>query len=266
MERLVGPGVNFVNSANVEQAMVTGQVVGDVVTAGAARVNELVVRREALEDLQDAYRAAGRVTALSAEVDARSSTWPPLRRGRCCGRQRGEEANAADAAHREALSAVDAAQAREEERKTSGGESTDDHDTAARGGRGDADYDDDTGDAGNHRRWRWERWRWWDFPPSVEQWRSLVQAYFPSSVSRRRWPSCNVRASETPMPTTPTRAPRASSNSSLDLGFHLPQAGFAGASVFDGEANIGTAAWLANRYQELGKGYWTPWSCRRVLG
>ena len=68
------------------------------------------------------------------------------------------------------------------------------------------------------------------------------------------------------MPTTRTRAPRASSSFSLDLGFHLPQAGFSGASVFDGGANIGTAAWLANRYQELGKGYWSPWSCRRVLG
>ncbi|HEX2405296.1 MAG TPA: hypothetical protein VHM29_11395, partial [Acidimicrobiia bacterium] len=70
MDALVGPGVSFVNSANVEQAMVTGQVVGDVVTAGAARVNELVVRREALEDLQADYRVQqDRVAALRAEVD-----------------------------------------------------------------------------------------------------------------------------------------------------------------------------------------------------
>jgi soluble lytic murein transglycosylase-like protein len=45
-----------------------------------------------------------------------------------------------------------------------------------------------------------------------------------------------------------------------------PKAGFSSASPFDPEANVGTAAWLANRYHELGQGYWAPWSCRRVLG
>jgi hypothetical protein len=35
--------------------------------------------------------------------------------------------------------------------------------------------------------------------------------------------------------------------------------------VFDPAANIGTAAWLANRYHELGQNFWQPWSCRRVL-
>jgi hypothetical protein len=45
-----------------------------------------------------------------------------------------------------------------------------------------------------------------------------------------------------------------------------PKAGFPDAGPFDPEANIGTAAWLANRYQELGMSYWQPWSCRRVLG
>jgi soluble lytic murein transglycosylase-like protein len=45
-----------------------------------------------------------------------------------------------------------------------------------------------------------------------------------------------------------------------------PKAGFAGAGAFEPEPNVGTAAWLAGRYQELGQGYWAPWSCRRVLG
>jgi soluble lytic murein transglycosylase-like protein len=45
-----------------------------------------------------------------------------------------------------------------------------------------------------------------------------------------------------------------------------PKAGFPDASVFDPVANIGAAAWLANRYDALGMSYWQPWSCRRVLG
>jgi soluble lytic murein transglycosylase-like protein len=41
-----------------------------------------------------------------------------------------------------------------------------------------------------------------------------------------------------------------------------PRAGFAGASVFDGEANIGTAAWLSNYYESRGASPWSPWTCR----
>jgi chromosome segregation ATPase len=119
MDALVGPGVSFVNSANVEQAMVTGQVVGDVVTAGAARVNELVVRREALEDLQADYRVQqDRVAALRAEVDTEIEHLAALYdEADAAVGNAVREANAADAAHREALNAVDAAQAREEERR-----------------------------------------------------------------------------------------------------------------------------------------------------
>jgi peptidoglycan hydrolase CwlO-like protein len=276
MDALVGPGVSFVNTANVEQAMVTGQVVGDVVTAGAARVNELVVRRDALERLQIDYQEQQeRVAALRAEVDAEIEHLAALydeadaEVGRAV-----REASAADAAHRDALSAVDAAQAREEERRrqeeraptttpppppeeeeeeedgeapattTPPPETPDTTDGGGGGGGGD-----------------------WDFPPSVERWRSLVQAYFPSSrvdeaLAVLQCESLGDADAYNPysgasglyqfLPSTWASA--------------SPNAGFSGASAFDAEANIGTAAWLANRYQELGKGFWGPWSCRRVLG
>ena len=45
-----------------------------------------------------------------------------------------------------------------------------------------------------------------------------------------------------------------------------PSAGYGGHSVFEPEANVASAAWLANRYQELGQYYWRAWNCRRVLG
>ena len=44
-----------------------------------------------------------------------------------------------------------------------------------------------------------------------------------------------------------------------------PKAGYAGASVFDPEANTASAAWLGSRYEELGEYFWQAWSCRRVL-
>ena len=272
MDALVGPGVSFVNTANVEQAMVTGQVVGDVVTAGAARVNELVVRRDALEGLQIEYREQQeRVASLKAEVDAEIEHLAALydeadeEVGRAV-----REASAADGAYRDALSAVDAAQAREEERRrqeerapattSPAPEEAEDApattttppatpDTTEAGGGG--------GGGGGE----------WDFPPAVERWRSLVQAYFPSS---RVDEALAVLQCES-LGDADAYNPYSGASGLYQFlpstwASSSPKAGFSGASAFDAEANIGTAAWLANRYQELGQGFWSPWSCRRVLG
>lgn len=269
MDALVGPGVSFVNTANVEQAMVTGQVVGDVVTAGAAKVNELVVKRNALEQLQAVYRGQQeRVAALRAEVDAEIEHLAALydEADAAVGRAV-REANAADAAYREALSAVDAAQAREEEKRrqeerapatttpapeedSSPAPTTttpaDTPDTTVGGGGGGGD---------------------WDFPPAVEQWRSLVQTYFPSS---RVDEALAILECES-LGDADAYNPYSGASGLYQFipstwASTSPKAGFSGASPFDPEANIGTAAWLANRYQEIGQGYWSPWSCRRVLG
>jgi hypothetical protein len=271
MDALVGPGVSFVNTANVEQAMVTGQVVGDVVTSGAARVNELVVRREALDRLQVDYQEQQeRVAALKAEVDAEVEHLATLydEADAAVGRAV-RDAGAADAAYREALSAVDAAQAREEERKrqeerapattspppeeeedapptTTPPPETPDTTDGGGGGGGGGD---------------------WDFTPAVERWRSLVQAYFPSSRVDEALAILQCESLGDADAYNPYSGasglyqflPSTWASSS-------PSAGFSGASAFDAEANIGTAAWLGNRYQELGQGFWSPWSCRRVLG
>lgn len=44
-----------------------------------------------------------------------------------------------------------------------------------------------------------------------------------------------------------------------------PKAGYPNSSPFEPEANTASAAWLANRYQELGLYYWEAWSCKRML-
>ena len=274
MDALVGPGVSFVNTANVEQAMVTGQVVGDVVTAGAARVNELVVRRDALEDLQVKFREQQeRVAALKAEVDAEIEHLAALydeadeEVGRAV-----REASAADVAYRDALSAVDAAQAREEERRrqeerppattTPAPEEEEEEDAPTTTTTPPATPDTTEGSGGGGGGGGD-----WDFPPTVERWRSLVQAYFPSS---RVDEALAVLQCES-LGDADAYNPYSGASGLYQFlpstwASSSPKAGFSGASAFDAEANIGTAAWLANRYQELGQGFWSPWSCRRVLG
>jgi Transglycosylase SLT domain len=271
MDALVGPGVSFVNTANVEQAMVTGQVVGDVVTAGAARVNELVVRRDALEGLQVEYREQQeRVAALKAEVDAEVEHLAALydEADAAVGRAV-RDASAADAAYRDALSAVDAAQAREEERRRqeerapatttpAPPEEEEDAPSTTTPPPATPETTDGGGGGGGGD---------WDFPPAVERWRSLVQVYFPASRVDEALAILQCESLGDADAYNPYSGasglyqflPSTWASSS-------PKAGFSGASAFDGEANIGTAAWLANRYEELGKGFWGPWSCRRVLG
>ena len=270
MDALVGPGVSFVNTANVEQAMVTGQVVGDVVTAGAARVNELVVRRDALEGLQVEYgEQQERVAALTAEVDAEIEHLAALydEADAAVGRSV-REASAADAAYRDALSAVDAAQAREEERRrqeerapatTTPAPPAEEENAPPTTTTPPATSETTDGGGGGGGDW--------DFPPAVERWRPLVQAYFPSS---RVEEALAVLQCES-LGDADAYNPYSGASGLFQFlpstwASSSPSAGFSGASAFDGEANIGTAAWLATRYEELGKGFWGPWSCRRVLG
>jgi hypothetical protein len=270
MTALVGSGVTFVGSSTVEEAMVAGQVVGDVVNEGTARVNELVTKRGALEKLQADYRAQeARVSALKTEVDDEIEHLASLYdQADAAVGQAIREASAADAAYRGALDAVDAAQAREAERRrqqerapatttpqpdppapttTAPPEATPTSDGGG-GGGGGGEKD-------------------WDFPPVIEQWRSLVAAYFPASRVDEALAILQCESLGDPDAYNPYSGasglfqflPSTWASTS-------PKAGFAGAEAFEPEPNVGTAAWLANRYQELGQGYWTPWSCRRVLG
>jgi peptidoglycan hydrolase CwlO-like protein len=270
MTALAGPGMSFVNSDNVEEALVTGQVVGDVVGSGAARVNELIARRDALEGLrQDFELQHERVASLRAEVDAEVEHLASLYdEADAAVGQAVREASAADAAHREALSAVDAAQAREEERRrqeqrgttttipTSPGEDDEAGTTTTAPPAPTTTTDDGGGGGGT-----------WDFPPAVERWRSLVAVYFPGSRVDEALAVIDCESLGDPDAYNPySGASGLFQFLPATWASTAPKAGFSGASPFDPEANIGTAAWLANRYAELGQGYWSPWSCRRVLG
>ena len=94
-------------------------------------------------------------------------------------------------------------------------------------------------------------------PAGVEQWRSLVAAYFPADQVERA-----LRVMECESGGLASAKSRSSSASGLfqHLGKYWvarsAAAGWAGASIWDPTANVAVAAWLART------GGWGHWSCR----
>lgn len=281
MTAVAAPGVTLVNSTNVERALVAGQVMGDVVSSGQAAVDELVSKKKVLEDLQVEYVSQQKeLAAVKAEMDAETEHLTALYESADAAvAQAMRDASAADTAFRDALSAVDVAQAREAEREREDSRSIGSTTTTQPPGGGGTVPSATTttttpsttpstttpptttttttgGGAGNH-----------DFPPAVEQWRGLVQQYFPSSRVDEALAVLQCESGGDPNAYNPY-----SGASGLfqflpsTWASTAPPAGFPGASVFDAEPNIGSAAWLAGRYEQLGRPYWDAWSCRRVLG
>lgn len=270
MNALGAPALSFVNSDTVEDAMVAGVVVEEVVEADRESVNQLVAQKRELESLQaDQLAKQEEYSSIRAEFDAQMEELTTLfDEADATVASRIREANAADAAYREALSAVEAARAKEAEKKRQ-----DERDppttttTPDTGGTPPTSppttvpattappTTSDGGGGGN-----------WDFPAAVEGWRDQVADYFPGSRVDQALRIIQCESLGDPNAYNPF-----SGASGLfqflpsTWASTAPKAGFPDASPFDAEANIATAAWLANRYEELGQSYWQPWSCRRVL-
>lgn len=278
MTAVSAPGTAFVSSANVEDAMVAGLFVDDVMSAGQAKVDELVVKREALADLVTELEARQvEVSALKEEVDAEVDHLTDLYEQAEAGVAEAiREARSAADEYAQALGAVESAQARQAEQHRQeardgpkapspdpGPDPEDDpspatttttkpEPTTTEGGGGD-----DDGGGGSHD---------WDFPPAVERWRDEAAAFFPAARVDEALAILGCESLGDPDAYNPY-----SGASGLfqflpsTWAATSPKAGFAGSSPFDPVANIGTAAWLAARYHDMGKSYWAPWSCRRVL-
>jgi hypothetical protein len=261
------PSVSVVNSENVEQALVASSVIEDVVADGRLTVSELFSRRRGLEELkakflddQDDYKA------LQDEVNAEVAHFTSLYEEADTGVATAiSEAEAAQADYLAAMSAVDAAKAREAERErqerrepptptTTPGSTSPTTPTPTTTTPTPPTTSGGGGGSSNH-------------PPAVEQWRSLVQRFFPSNRVEEALTIIDCESNGDPNAVNPY-----SGASGLfqflpsTWATTSPNAGFAGYSVFDPEANTGSAAWLANRYQELGYDYWHAWNCKRVLG
>jgi soluble lytic murein transglycosylase-like protein len=264
MNALAIPMLSFVNSDTVESALVAGAVVEEVIVSGRREVEHLVAKRNELETLQADYlNKQDEVADLKAQVDLEVEKLAALydqADAKVANAIR--EANAADVEYRSALSAVDSARAREAEQKRQDERTTTtatapssptptttsppptSSPTTSGGGSGGS----------------------WTGKPGVEQWRGAVSQYFPAHRVDEALQIMQCESLGDPNAYNPySGASGLYQFLPATWATTAPMAGFPNVSVFEPVANIATAAWLANRYEQLGQNYWQPWSCRRVL-
>jgi hypothetical protein len=265
MTVVASPSVHVVSSGTMERALVASSVVEDVVADGqatvselAAKRNELIALQETLLEDQDEYRE------LQEEVDAETERYTNLYEQADAELAAAiRDAEESDRAYRAALDSVALARAKEQERQRQ--EQRDSPSPPTTGPPNPPPSPTTTSppattapDGGGGT---------WNHPPAVEQWRSLVSQFFPSSRVEEALVIINCESNGDPNAANPY-----SGASGLfqflpsTWATTAPNAGYAGYSVFDPEANTASAAWLANRYQELGYDYWHAWSCKRHLG
>jgi septal ring factor EnvC (AmiA/AmiB activator) len=279
MTVVASPSVTVVNSTNVEKALVASTVVEDVVADGRLTVGELTTKRRSLEDLKAQFLAdQEEYLALKEQVDAEVERYTTLYEQ--ADAELAASIRAAEAAEQEylaALSAVELASAKEAERRrqenrastgTSNGPTTTNTTSPPQttpttsGGSSPTTTappppttTSTSGGGGS-----------WNHPPQVEQWRSLVSAHFPSHRVEEALRIIDCESNGDPNATNPySGAAGLFQFLPSTWATTAPKAGYSGASPYDPVANVASAAWLANRYQELGNYYWQAWSCRRVL-
>jgi hypothetical protein len=281
MTVVASPSVSLVNTATVEKALVAGSVVEDVVADGRLTVGELYAKRRSLEDLKETYlRQEDEYHALQEQVDAEIESYTSLYEQADAEVATAiREAEAAERAYLAALSDVELARAKEAERvrQENRRRSTTDTtgpDTTQPATPGTTSptpppttsppttsppttSPTGTSGAGGGS---------WSHPSHVEQWRGLVSRFFPSNRVEETLAIIDCESNGDPDAVNPY-------SGASGLFQFLPstwattsaKAGYEGASPLDPEANIASAAWLANRYEQLGKNYWQAWSCRRIL-
>ncbi|MEA1902705.1 MAG: transglycosylase SLT domain-containing protein [Actinomycetota bacterium] len=265
MTVVASPTFSLMNTETVEKALVASSVVEDVVANGRETVDQLVIKRRNLEELQSTYLASqAEFAGLQEEVNAEAERLTELyeEADQAVATAVGE-ARQADSEYRAALTAVDIARAREaerqrqEERSTTTTTSANPTTTTPGTVTTTAPPNTTTTSGGGGT---------WNHPPQVEQWRPLVTQYFPSHRVEEALRILDCESNGDPDAYNPY-----SGASGLfqflpsTWATTAPKAGWDGYSVFHPEANISSAAWLANRYEELGSYYWQAWSCRRVL-
>lgn len=276
MTVVASPSVHVVNSGTVEKALVASSVVEDVVAEGRLTVTELFAQRKGLMDLQQTFLADQEEYArLQEEVDAEVERYTELyERADANVAEAIREAQAADRAYREALTAVEVAQAKEDEQRRQDNRSARDDTTTttppttsppttsppSSGTSPTTTAPETTTTTSNSGGGSW------DHPPAVEQWRSLVQQFFPSNRVEEALVIIGCESNGDPDAVNPySGAAGLFQFLPSTWASTAPKAGYPEASPYDPEANVASAAWLANRYQELGYSYWHAWNCKRML-
>lgn len=244
------PSVSLVNTDTVEEALVASNAVGNVVVYGNEQVDTLFIKRRNLEELQqtwgdrqEEYRRLQE--QVQAEVDRLADLYAEADAAVAAAIRESEQA---DAQYREALTAVDLARAAAAERVRQR-----EREMAATATTGTTSGNTD-GD------------RTWDHPPNVERWRPLVEKYFPADRVEEalRIIRCESHGNPDAYNTYSGAGGLFQFVPSTWIS-SSPRAGFPGASPFDPEANVGSAAWLGKRFESLGLYFWGAWSCRRAV-
>lgn len=261
------PAAAVIGTSNAETAIVATTSLETAIGSDQAEVASLTIKRRELERLREEYLVEQEeVAALQAEMDAETSHLEGLLAEADSElAEAAAAARTADSEYRAALDAVDLAQAREAERQrqeerdatttTTTPAATAPTTTTTTTPPPDGSTTTTTAPpppiTGG------------DFPPAVERWRPLVSSYFPPA---------RVDGALTVIRCESYGDPNAYNPYSGASGLFQflpstwatvsPRAGFGGASVFDPEANIGTAAWLTGYYASKGSDPWSAWACR----
>ncbi|HEX2420317.1 MAG TPA: transglycosylase SLT domain-containing protein [Acidimicrobiia bacterium] len=257
MEALSLPAGLVFESRSVQQAMVRGPIIRLLAGYDQDQASTLAVSRRNLEQLQT--RMASEMAAVSALQVAAESAADSLERlfaeaDRAVAEAIGR-ARAADRAFRAELDRVEQAQAAADElerqaERSSTTTTSPPAPVATTSATTSATLPPPPSIGTNPLK------------PAVERWRPLVSSYFPAG-----WVEPALRIVQCESLGDPEAYNPYSGASGLfqflpgTWAVIAPKAGFGGASAFDPEANIGTAAWLASYYQNLGRSPWSPWYC-----
>jgi peptidoglycan hydrolase CwlO-like protein len=258
-------GTALIGTHDAESAIVAASSLESVIDSDQAQVAELAVKRRELERLREEYvidqeqvrvlqaeadQEANHLEDLLAEADADLAT-------------AAAEARAADARYRAALDEVDTARAREAERQRENERATTTTAAVAPPTTVTPPTTTTTPGAPPVTTTTLPPVSGGTFPPAVERWRPLVTAYFPADRVEGALQVIRCESYGDPDAYNPySGAGGLFQFLPSTWATVSPRAGFAGADVFDGEANIGTAAWLTAYYASQGSDPWAAWACK----
>ncbi|HEX2153942.1 MAG TPA: transglycosylase SLT domain-containing protein [Acidimicrobiia bacterium] len=256
---------SVVGAGTAESAIVAATSLESTIGSDQAAVASLTIKRRDLEGLRHQYAEdQEQVTAIRQEVDAETAHLEELlaEADRDLAHA-AAQARIADAAHREALDAVDLARAQEEERQRQAERQAATTTTQPENATPEATTTTTSTVAPSPTTPPPAPVSGGDFPPAVERWRPLVSTYFPAALVDGALAVMKCESGGDPEAYNPY-------SGASGLFQFLPStwatvspgAGFGGMSVFDAEANIGTAAWLSDYYAGRGSSPWAPWTCR----
>lgn len=253
------PAATVFGTASAETAIVATSSLESAIGSDQAEMSNLTIQRRELERARQEYATEEeKVAALREEADREAAHLEELLAeadDRLA--EVAAEARAADAEYREALDAVDLARAqqeerrREEQRETTTTTSPPTATTTTTTATPTTTTPPPPPVTGG------------DFPPAVERWRPLVSDHFPDERVDEALAVVDCESRGDPNAYNPY-----SGASGLfqflpsTWATVSPRAGYGGASVFEPEANIATAAWLTEYYESRGSNPWSAWVCR----